>query len=66
MASMERDYFYPAIADRDAPRTWEENGALTARDRARVKAREILASHHPRYLSDAQEAEIAKRFRILV
>ena len=66
MASMERDYFYPEIGDRDAPRVWEENGAQTARDRARAKARQILESHDPRYLSDAQEQEIAKRFRILV
>ncbi|KMW58981.1 Trimethylamine methyltransferase family protein [Candidatus Rhodobacter oscarellae] len=65
MAAMERDYYYPALADREAPRTWEEAGALDARDRAKAKAREILMQHDPRYLRAAQEAEIARRFNIL-
>jgi len=64
MAAMERDYFYPAIADRLSPGAWAEAGGIEARARAKVKAKQILRDHHPRYLSDAQEAEIAKRFKI--
>lgn len=63
--AMERDYFYPSIANRDEPRNWAEQGAQDAWSRARVKARFILDSHHPRYLSTKQERDIRKRFRIL-
>ena len=36
--AMERDYHYPKLADREQPRTWAENGALDAWDRAKAKA----------------------------
>ncbi|NRB04888.1 MAG: trimethylamine methyltransferase family protein [Rhodobacteraceae bacterium] len=63
--AMERDYFYPTLADRDEPRTWAENGSLDAWTRARMRAKEILAEHRPTYLSAAQEREIKARFKIL-
>ena len=28
--AMERDYFYPSLANRDEPRTWQTNGAPDA------------------------------------
>jgi trimethylamine--corrinoid protein Co-methyltransferase len=62
MAAMERDYFYPKLADRETPRAWEEAGARDAWARAKEAAQAILADHQPRYLSDAQEAAIAKAF----
>lgn len=62
MAAMERDYVYPALADRDNPKSWEEKGAPDAWAMARAKAREVLASHHPAYLGDAEEAAIRKTF----
>lgn len=65
MAAMERDYFYPALADRDAPSKWAEEGAADAWARAKEKARDILATHHPTYLSAAQNAAIRDRFRLL-
>ncbi len=64
-AAMERDYFYPSLADRDEPRTWAENGAQDAWQRAKTRAREILRDHHPVYLSEAQDREIRSRFNIL-
>ncbi|MFZ7094002.1 trimethylamine methyltransferase family protein [Primorskyibacter sp. 2E233] len=64
-SAMERDYFYPKIADRDAPRTWAEKGAQDAWDKARARAREILRDHRPAYLTDAQDREIRVRFNIL-
>jgi trimethylamine--corrinoid protein Co-methyltransferase len=30
MAAMERDYFYPETADREAPITWRERGSMDA------------------------------------
>ena len=64
-AAMERDYFYPSLADRDEPRTWAENGALDASDRARIRAKEILRDHHPEYLTRDQDRDIRARFNIL-
>lgn len=54
-AAMERDYHYPALADRANPDTWAETGAGTAWTRANTRAKEILASHHPSYLTPDQE-----------
>ena len=51
--AMERDYLYPNIADRDMPLVWEQGGALTAQDRAKIEARCILEQHYPKYLSTA-------------
>lgn len=65
-AAMERDYFYPTLADRDEPRTWAEKGAQDAWSRAKLKAQEILRDHHPTYLTPEQEQEIRARFNILV
>ncbi len=65
-AAMERDYFYPAIADRDEPRTWAENGAMDAWERARKTAQAILRDHKPDYLSPDQDAQIRARFNIIL
>ncbi|MXW87605.1 MAG: trimethylamine methyltransferase [Boseongicola sp. SB0667_bin_21] len=64
-AAMERDYFYPMLADRDEPRTWAEKGAQDAWSRARFNARAILRNHQPNYLTDAQDRVIRKRFKII-
>lgn len=61
---MEREYYYPKLADRDAPSAWAENGARDAWDRARDEARDILAKHNPAYLTPAQEREISDAFPI--
>jgi trimethylamine--corrinoid protein Co-methyltransferase len=65
ITAMERDYFYPTLADRSEPRTWAENGAKDAWTLARLRAREILKTHHPEYLSTDQDAEIRRQFKIL-
>ncbi|MEX0287009.1 MAG: trimethylamine methyltransferase family protein, partial [Paracoccaceae bacterium] len=64
MASMERDYVYPSLADRNTPRTWEEQGRADAWTRARTRAQSILTDHQPEYLSEDQKADIARRFPI--
>ncbi|WP_306145571.1 trimethylamine methyltransferase family protein [Roseibium sp. MMSF_3412] len=63
--AMERDYFYPSLADRDEPRTWAQNGAQDAWSRARIRAGKILARHRPAYLSPEQDRTIRDRFNIL-
>ncbi|WP_372574823.1 trimethylamine methyltransferase family protein [Ruegeria jejuensis] len=63
--AMEQDYFYPTLADRAAPRSWAEGGAHDAWSRAKARAKDILQTHTPAYLSDEQDAAIRARFRIL-
>jgi len=65
LAAMERDYVYPKLADRDPPVTWAEGGGRDAWDRARTRAGEILATHHPEYLDPAIDARIRAAFSIL-
>jgi len=65
MAAMERDYFYPDIADREMPKVWEDAGGLDAATRAKQKARRILRDHRPAYLSGAQDARIRAAFNII-
>lgn len=65
LTAMERDYFYPTLADRDTPRAWADKGAPDARDTARARARRILAEHTPTYLTPDQDAAIRAAFNIL-
>ena len=65
IAAMERDYFYPSLADRIEPRTWAENGAKDSWTIAGERARSILDSHHPDYLSSDQNLMIRSHFNIL-
>ncbi len=65
LAAMERDYFYPALANRDDPKTWEDKGAEDTWTVARAKAKSILTTHHPDYLGKEQDAAIRNAFKIL-
>ena len=65
MAAMERDYFYPALADRSSPDAWAAGGARTAWERAKARARVLLHTPRPQYLSPAEDRSIRERFRIL-
>ena len=66
MAAMQRDYYYPPLADRDAPVSWEEKGRPDIWQRARAQAKKTLASHFPDYLSSVADTEIRQRFDILL
>lgn len=66
ISAMERDYFYPTIADREPPVTWTEKGEQDAWTRARAAAKSILETHHPDYLSDNAERRIRDEFNILL
>ncbi|MBF2760708.1 MAG: trimethylamine methyltransferase family protein [Ectothiorhodospiraceae bacterium AqS1] len=66
MAAMQRDYYYPTLADRDSPLVWSEKGGLDIGARARDIARKILANHHPRYLSADVDRRIRDRFDIFL
>lgn len=62
--AMERDYYYPAVANRDSPDVWNEAGAPDAWTVARAKAKEILDSHHPNFINREADVSIRQRFNI--
>ncbi|MFK7753526.1 MAG: trimethylamine methyltransferase family protein [Sedimentitalea sp.] len=62
LSAMQRDYFYPSLADREPPRQWAERGARQAWDTARDRARTLLATPRPDHLSIGQKNAIKARF----
>lgn len=66
LAAMQRDYFYPALADRLEPTAWAEAGATDAWRRAHTRVREILAEPEVSYLAPGMDARLRGRFRILL
>ena len=65
MGAMERDYYYPKLANRDTPRGWNDSGAPDAWGVAREKVREILAAQMDDYISADIEAAIRAKWNIL-
>jgi len=66
MAAMQRDYFYPALADRDAPSVWMERGKPDIWATAREKVRNTLSSHFPSYISQGVDEKIRSQYNILL
>ncbi len=66
IALMERDYVYPEVGDRNNPEDWKDRGSTDIRERARVRAREILASHYPDHIGASVDAQIRERLNILL
>lgn len=66
LSAMQRDYYYPKIADRDDPKTWNDKGAPDIWDKARKKAKSVLDTHHPQYLPERAEQTIRERYNILL
>ncbi len=64
MVSMERDYYYPKVADRDEPIVWQEGGAMDHWQRANIKAKQLLANE-PNYLSPEIDLAIKAKYPIL-
>lgn len=63
---MRSEFFYPQVSDRRSREDWEAAGALDARERARQRAKEILATHQPEPIPPEIDARIRKRFEILL
>ena len=53
-----REHYIPRLLPREPFETWQKEGARSALDRARERAREILARHQPRALDPALEREL--------
>ena len=66
VALMRSEFTYPHTADRLSRLDWESAGALDMRERARQRARDILATHQPQRLDPAVDEAIQARFDILL
>ncbi len=64
MAAMQRDYYYPVLADRDTPREWGDKDGPDLWTRARDQARGVLSSHYPAYISSTADPKIREHFDI--
>lgn len=64
IAAMETEHFYPKLADRVDPRSWQEAGAKDMWKKAHEKAQQILDSHFPDYLDPVVDIKIRDRFNI--
>ncbi|MCP4417030.1 MAG: trimethylamine methyltransferase [Chloroflexi bacterium] len=63
---MNSEYYYPHTGDRQSRDSWEADGGLDMRERARVKARQILRTHEPTPIVPNVDAAIRERFMILL
>ena len=66
MDAMQKEHYYPKLANRDDPRTWQEGGARDMWQQAHDKASQILASHYPVYIDGATDNKIRSHFNILL
>ncbi len=64
MSRMERDFYYPKLANRQAPGEWEERGRVTMLDDAVSYVDETLASHYPSHIPEAIDEKIRARFPV--
>ncbi len=66
MEAMQKEHFYPKLADREEPRTWAEKGAKDIWQRAHARVTKILETHNPNYLQPAIDRKIRDRYRIVL
>jgi trimethylamine--corrinoid protein Co-methyltransferase len=63
---MRTEYYYPHTGDRQIRSAWESDGGLDMRQRARLKAREILGTHKPKPIPLEADRAIREQFEILL
>lgn len=64
LAAMSRDFFYPKLADRNAPSAWVENGSLDAWSRANQRVRTILEAPSADYIEPGLRRQIVEEFGV--
>jgi trimethylamine--corrinoid protein Co-methyltransferase len=64
LSLMRSEYEYPALADRQPPNQWQENGSRDIRTQAGARVREILSTHYPAYIDPGVDEKIRERFPI--
>jgi trimethylamine--corrinoid protein Co-methyltransferase len=63
---MQTEYIYPVIGDRSSPKEWEELGKPNLIEVASKRKQDILDNFHPNHLSAELDAELRRRFKILL
>jgi trimethylamine--corrinoid protein Co-methyltransferase len=63
---MNSEYLYPRLMDRDTRDDWEGKGAKDIREAARETAGRILTEHWPEVIPADLDAELRRRFNILL
>lgn len=62
LINMMSEFYNPSLADRTLYEKWKSSGEQTMKDRARKKLDKLMATHHPNYVSEAEEQEIRSKF----
>jgi len=57
---MRREFYFPTLADRSKRERWQQEDVRDGRERAREKARALLAQHEPLPLPEGAEEAIRK------
>jgi trimethylamine---corrinoid protein Co-methyltransferase len=63
---MNSEYYYPHTGDRSSRDAWDLSGGLDMRERAKVRARELLTRQWPTHISEATDTRIRAEFEILL
>ncbi len=63
---MDSEFVYPHTADRKTRDDWEATGSLDMRERARIKARDVLRTKFPKILSTVVDEQLRSEFNILL
>jgi trimethylamine--corrinoid protein Co-methyltransferase len=63
---MKSEYRYPHTSDRSDRADWEQAGSLDMRERARIRARELLDTQWPTHIPDEVDARVRAEFDILL
>ncbi len=66
LALMNSEYLYPRLMNRESRDDWEAGGGRDLREAARERARQVLAEHWPAVIPPELDAELRRRFRILL
>ena len=60
------EYRYPHTSERSDRADWERAGSLDMRERARIRARELLDTQWPTHIPDEVDARVRAEFDILL
>jgi trimethylamine--corrinoid protein Co-methyltransferase len=60
---MQKEYFYPAVADRYSPKEWAEKGKPDLLGKAAEEKKRILSSYFPRHVPRALDEALRQRFQ---
>ncbi len=64
LSLMEREFVYPAIADRTSPKEWVENGKPELLVQATAEKERLLREHFPRHITGEMDGHLRARYPI--